>query len=424
MTKLAGLLGLSPDDMRSTRALGAVIGLDTLAEFLVEGVATAAFLARIGAALLPLAMAARALAEVVASLAYGRLARRWSPQRTLRGVGLVGAVAIAACAAVSGSVAGVWAAFVCASVLARLRVIHFGVLALEELEGGAAPRVLPVVYGCARVGAIVAGPVLALAAGPLGMAPLLVAAAAVYALSASMQGRWLGDRAAPKLPRSDGHHGSVRPPSLREDDEAPPSLAARVPRRAPRWLLAAILVGSGALAAGRIALRTQSGAILEASFTEAHLASVLGVYFAVAGTAALLLQLGVVGRVLSADGLPWLNLGWAGAYLGAQVLLAFGPATVVVALAALLVEKELRNAVRTPVANLLYEAMPPERRAPARTLVIGVTIPLVSLAVGLALGTTGAPPAALAAVGISAAVVLALAAWAQNRAWRASPGAG
>lgn len=411
MSRFERWLGLSPDDVHPTRALGAIIGLDTLAELLVEGVATAAFLVRIGAALLPLAMAARALAEVVVALAYGRLAARWSAARTLRGVAVAGALAVGLCAFGVGTIAGVWAAFVVASVLARLRVIHFGVLALETLEGGAAPRVLPVVYACARAAALVAGPVLALAAGPLGTAPLLAAAAGVYALCALVQGRWLGRGAAVR---------SQPVPSLQLDDEAPPSLATDAPRQSPRWLLGAILVGAAALAAGRIALRTQSGAILEASFTEARLTSVLGVYFAVAGCVALLLQLGVVGRVLAADGLPFLNLGWAVAYLGAQLLLALGPATVAIALGARLVESELRNAVRTPVANLLYDAMPPERRAPARTLVIGVTIPLVSLAGGLALGATGAPPVALAAVGIAAAVVLALAAWAQNRAWRAS----
>ncbi len=411
MSRFRRLLGLEASDVRVTRGLGTVLGLDALAEFLIEGVATAAFLTRVGAAALPLALAARAAAEVVVSLAYGRLAVRWSTQRTLRGVALLGAVVIALCAAITGSPAGVWATFIAASVLARLRVIHFGVLALEELEGGAAPRVLPVVYACARAGAIVAGPVLAFAAGPLGTAPLLVLAAGVYGLSGLTQGRWIQRRAARR---------SLVAPSLQVEDAAPPSLGAPAPRRATRWLLPAILIGAAALATGRIALRTQSGAILEASFTEARLASVLGIYFVVAGAVALLLQLGVVGRVLSADGLPWLNLGWAAAYLGAQALLAFGPATVAIALGARMVESELRNAIRTPVANLLYDAMPPERRAPARTLVIGVTIPLVSLAGGLALGATGAAPTTLAVVGVVAAVVLALAVWTQNRAWRAS----
>lgn len=412
MSRLERLLGLAPSDLRSTRALGGVLGLDTLAEFLVEGVATAAFLARIGAAALPLALAARALAEVIVSLAYGRLAGRWSAQRTLRGVAVLGTVVIAVCAVVAGSRAGTWTVFICASVLARLRVIHFGVVALEELEGGAAPRALPVVYACARAGAMVAGPVLALASGPLGATPLLAVAAGVYAVSAVLQGRWL------RRPTS-GRSGP--PPSLQTEGEAPPSRAGSLPRRSPRWLLAAIVVGVAALAAGRIALRTQSGAILQASFSEARLASVLGIYFAVAGGVALVLQLGLVGRLLDADRLPWLNLGWALAYLGAQLLLALGPATVAVALGARMVESELRNAVRTPVANLLYDAMPPERRAPARTLVIGVTVPLVSLVSGLALGVAGSPKAALAAVGIAAASVLALAAWAQNRAWRAAP---
>jgi hypothetical protein len=179
-----------------------------------------------------------------------------------------------------------------------------------------------------------------------------------------------------------------------------------------------ILVGAVALAVGRLALTTQSGAILEAHYDEAALARVFGVYFALANLLGLVLQLGLVGRVLRAGGLPWLNTGWSALYLSAQALLAFGPAIVPVALGARLVESELRNAARTPVANLLYEGLPPERRAGARTWVIGVAIPLASLAAGAALALSSWTSALLSLVGVTAALVLLAATLAQNRAWR------
>ena len=101
-------------------------------------------------------------------------------------------------------------------------------------------------------------------------------------------------------------------------------------------------------------------------------------------------------------------------------MLVFRPPSVAVALGARMVESELRNGIRTPVANLLYEAIPATERARARTLVIGVTVPLASLAGGVALGLLKARPIPLAILGMGAAVALCLTSWAQNRGWRAS----
>ncbi len=110
-----------------------------------------------------------------------------------------------------------------------------------------------------------------------------------------------------------------------------------------------------------------------------------------------------------------MNSGWAFIYLLAQIVLSFAPPLVIVALGARMVESELRNAVRTPVANLLYEAMPSERRAFARTLVIGVAVPLSTVAGGVLLIALGSHASALGALGVAAAVVLFGATWLQNR---------
>lgn len=405
---LAGVLGLEPRDVRPAWRLGSVLGVNGLAETLIEGVVTSAFLVRVGARALPAALAARAVAEVLASLVYGRRAARLPPRRALLAIAVVATAVFAGCAPELDHRAGLYVAYVLASVVARLTVIHFGVLALAELGGGA-PRALPVVYAGARLGGVAAGPILALASGRVAPGWLLAGGALGYAGSAALQLAW---------PRSDQVAPGTPPPL----QDGPPSISARAPVREVRSLLPAIVVGAAALAFGRVALRTQSGAILEACFTEAELARVLGVYFSAAGLIAVVLQLGAVGRLLDRGALPVLNLGWSLLYAGAQALLAFGPASVAVALGARLVEGELRNAIRTPVANLLYDAMPATRRSWARTLAIGVTVPLASLCAGVALAATHASLAWVGALGVVAAAVLAGASWVQNRGWAAGTG--
>lgn len=408
--RLADLVGLEPGDVRPAWRLGSVLGINGLAETLVDGVVTSAFLARVGAHALPAALAARAVAEVVASVAYGRFAARLPPRRALLAIALAAAATFGACAPLFAARAALFVAFVLASVIARLTVIHFGVLALSELDGGSAPRALPVVYAAARLGGVVAGPVLAVGSGRVAPGWLLAGGALGYVASAALQLGW---------PRPD-HAGPGDVPSL---PEGPPSLTARPPRVShSRILLPAIVVGAAALAFGRVALRTQSGAVLEAAYSEAELARVLGLYFSAAGLVAVALQLGTVGRLLDRGFLPALNLGWSTLYMGAQALLALGPPSVAIALGARLVEGELRNAVRTPVANLLYDAMPPERRAWARTIAIGVAVPVAALVAGVTLAATGAAMAWVGALGIAAAVVLTASSWAQNRGWTASNG--
>lgn len=354
-----------------------------------------AFIARVGAAALPAALALRALGEVLLSLGFERGLARSSPGRAMRAVVLAGVALFVAMAAALSTSAGTYAGFVVVTAMARIKSIHFGVLALAELQGPGAARALPLVHAGGRLGGVAAGPLLALAGPTLGPPWLAAAAAGLYASTTLL------------LLRARGAPPSVAPAAA----PAPESSAGT-------GLLAAILVGAVALALGRLALITQSGAILERAYAEAELNRVLGAYFTGANLLAFLLQALVVGRVLGAGGLPLLNTGWSLLYLAAQALLSLGPASVLVALSARLVESELRNALRTPVASLLYEAMPAARRAFARTLVIGVAVPAASLVGGLGLGFAQAHPRALSALGLGAAALIVLSGWAQNRAYR------
>lgn len=389
------MFGVEPEELPGVRRLALLLALTTGAELVAEGVVLSAFIARIGAAALPTALALRALGEVLLSLGFERGLARSSPGRAMRAVVLAGVVLFVAAAATLSSSAGVYAGFVVVTAMARIKSIHFGVLALAELPGPSAARALPLVHAGGRLGGVAAGPLLALGGPALGPHWLVAVAAGLYASTTLF------------LLRARGAPPSVAPAAASGPD---PSAAT--------GLLAAILVGAVALALGRLALVTQSGAILERAYGEAELNRVLGLYFTGANLLAFLLQALMVGRVLGAGGLPLLNSGWSLLYLAAQALLSFGPASVLVALSARLVESELRNALRTPVASLLYEAIPAARRALARTLVIGVAVPAASLVGGLGLGFAQAHPQVLSALGLGAAALIVLSAWAQNRAYR------
>lgn len=391
---LARFFGIDPAATGSVRRLATLLALTTGAEILAEGVLLSAFLARVGAASLPTALALRAVIEVVVSLGFERLLAKTSPSKAMRIVVVTGCLLLSTSALSVSSSAGAFAAYVVVSSAARIKAIHFGVLALAELEATSAATALPLVQAGGRLGGVVAGPLLAVS-GPLVGSAWAVAGAAVLQLLSVLC-----------IQTPAGTSASVSP------GEAPSPSTER-----GSGLLVAIVLGAVALALGRLALVTQSGAILERAYGETDLNRVLGVYFAIANTLAFLLQALVVGRVLGAGGLPWLNTGWSVLYLAAQACLSFAPPLVLVALSARLVEGELRNALRTPVATLLYEAMPAARRAFARTLVIGVTVPAASLIGGLGLGYANAHPSVLTAVGLAAALGLVASSWAQNRGW-------
>lgn len=406
------VLGIQPTDTPRFFELGSVMSLTTFGDFVVEGAVTAAFLVRIGPAALPAALAVRAVAEVLVSLVFDRATARLSPRRALGIATLFGALLLPLCALVVNRSYGVWTAYVLASVLARVKVIHFGVLALAELPGARSLRVLPLLHAGGRLGAMLAGPVVLVLAPATGARGLLVASALVYGLSA-----WLLRESPEKVPVSSSEARTFA------DSEIPPSSLAAPPTvsgSAVSRLLMATLIGAVALAVGRLALVTQSGAILAKSYSEAELAHVLGLYFLGANAFALFLQVAFVGRWLARGGLAFLNSGWSLLYLVAQLLLSLAPPFVLVALGARMVESELRNSVRTPVASLLYEAMPPERRAFARTLVIGVAVPVASVAGGLLLVLFNSHPLVLSSLGVGAAVLLFFATWAQNRYFRAA----
>ncbi len=380
----------------SEARLAWLLGSAQAAETAIDALILARFIEQLGAAALPLALALRAVVDAVGSIAAERaLGGVHSARRISAALGLGWLLCGAMLLAPSWHL-GIYGVFVLISLVTRQRAIDFGVLALEALPRGKREAALPTVYAAGRVGSMLSGGLLLLAGSS---ALVAIGAMLGFALAFGWAGRFSAVSAA---------------------DAAAP--ASEVTEHGPRSMLLALLIGAVALAVGRVALVTQSGEILAAAFDEQSLVRVLGAYNIVAALVSLGLQLTFVRGLLGRGKLPWVNGSWGIGYLLGQLglglahLAAVGWGVVGLALGARLVDGELRSALRGPITNLLYEAMPRQDRRRARTWVIGVAVPLGGLVAGLLLHRLGSP-SVLAWVGIISGAFVCATSLAQGLLW-------
>ncbi len=369
---LSGLMG-GPTSVSApgARRLGWLLASAQAGETALDALMLARFVEHIGSAGLPLALAVRAGLDALGSLLAERFLGGFGAAQRITGAMFLGAGLCALSLFAGHASWAIYIGFIGCSLVTRQRSIDFGVLTLERLPRGRREHHLPSVYALGRVGALASGAVL-LALG----AHFLVAALAALGFFAAMASAW-GSR---------GGAGT--------EAATPPSATAM---GGSHGMLAALMFGALALAAGRVALITQSGGILEHAYDEHTLVRVLGGYSVVTALLSLLLQVSYLRRWLAAGHLEWINGAWGLGYLLGQLGLALtslvSPAAAVpLALGARWVDGELRAALRGPVTNLLYEVMPAADRRRARTWVIGVTVPLGGLAAGVALSRLGSPP--------------------------------
>ncbi|MEZ4234164.1 MAG: hypothetical protein R3B89_33630 [Polyangiaceae bacterium] len=382
---------------QGARRLGLLLASAQAGETALDALMLARFVEQIGATALPLALAMRAGVDAVGSVLAERLLGRFPAARRIAAMMALGG-ALCVLSLVVREAWAIYVGFVGCSLVTRQRSIDFGVLTLERLPRGRREHHLPGVYALGRVGALLSGGVL-LIAGAHAVVALLAAfgflAATVAAGGAA--GADSPDPAAPaSVTESQGSHG----------------------------MLTALMLGALALAAGRVALITQSGGILERAFDEHTLVRVLGGYSVVTALVSLLLQISFLRRWLSGGQLEWVNGIWGLGYLLGQLGLALtsgvSPGLAVpLALGARWVDGELRAALRGPVTNLLYEVMPARDRRRARTWVIGVTVPLGGLVAGLALNQVGSSPV-LAWTGGVAGLCVGISTLIQGRLWARS----
>lgn len=371
----------------------------------------ATFVARAGSERLFLVLACNALLSPLVALGFARVVGRRTSRATMA----------AACAfAVATSVGALgmllvpgerpaWAvaAYVAHELASTIVTVHWGVFLLSHLGGGAAMRGVAVVYAASRAGAVVAG----LAIGPLvvstgsvgglGLAAACFVGAALLALSARR-----GERASlDSVPPAAGERRAT-------------ASALQLMTRSP--LLRAIAIATAAMILTRVLLRFQQQSVLE-SHGERALAGMLGLYTAGANVVGVVLQLGLVGRLLARVGLTRANLLYASATVLAQVAL-LGAAALPAALGARFVDGELKDAIKTPLSSLFYEAFPRAERAQARAVILSAVSPAANLAGAGALAALAAThsPWGSAAAGAAACALFVAATVVQNRRYEAA----
>ena len=410
------LFGMEPGDLRP--ALGLMTVYAAVGGAVAAGDATvqAVFLSRAGADRLPEVLLARALALPLLAALYARLARHRSPRAVM-----VTLAALATLAAIGGWIlmerdgGGSLVAYVLHEVVTSLVTVHWGVYLLDHLSGPRALRAVPVVHAAARLGAAVAGamlaPLVALTDAPSGM--LLTASLFFLVAPLTVLRRPTGERVSPPERRaslapadSDATEASIPPP--------PPEGYRRL-LSSP--LLPALVVSTGVMVFVRYALRYQQQTVLE-TISEAELVGLLAWYAAAGNLIGVVLQVVIMGRVLSRVGLTLTNMAYAVMAAIAQGLLLLTPG-LGSALFARFADSELKHAIKTPLSSLFYEAFEPQDRAPARAVVLGFASPAAQVlaSVGLfALVDLGTPTTA-ATVGIVACALFVVSTVAQNRGY-------
>jgi AAA family ATP:ADP antiporter len=252
--------------------------------------------------------------------------------------------------------------------------IHWGVLLLDCFSGRDARRTFPFIYTGARLGAVLGGVVLTTLAHLLGAAHLLIVAGGLLLASALLS---LGlTRIAAPAPESGLARESAagRIAHIREGL----ALGLRVP------LVRAIAVATLFMVICRYGLRYRYSATFAASFGEAELTAFYGSYKAIANAGSIVVQLVITSRLLVYAGITLTNLSYSvcifSAFIGLSALQG-----ITTAVAARLVDYELKAAIKTPLSNLFYGALPSEQRPAGRAFVLGLVVPVATVGASLVL---------------------------------------
>jgi len=356
-----------------------------------------------------------AIVRVVASFAYAALFERLlghdpSPERAARldAVVVGGAcVTFAASAlfATSDNPSILYAVCLAQLVLSPLLpLIAFNTTA-SALAARHAKRVLPLVAGAATVGSIAVGAAASVLAKTLGVASILGLAAVLAACAAPLLQRFAGGSSSD--PRSLREPETRRAPDTRRAgagaslrDAA--SDIAKIP--AVRVVVAFAFFGAMATSFSDYAFK----AALKASYGQADVAAVLGIFSVVSNAVVLLLQVLVTGPLVARLGVGR-TLALFPSLLGAAGLAAFALPPVVGTGLARLAEVVVRYGVGNSVADVLIVPLARAIRTRAKVLVKGAASPLGALFAGVCLAAFGdAGPPRFWQLGLLAAACAAL----------------
>lgn len=413
---IARLLNVEADQLGKLTFLWLLYLLFTAAFQLGDGVNQTLFLKRVGVQFLPYMFMIKAALDVVMAVVYVPLAARLGHSRTLKlilaGAG-VGALALWFPARQGlGFSYPLLYGFI--EAVGTLIKIHWGVLLLDCYSQQAARRAFPLIYTGARIGAVAGGLILGPLARPLGPANLLPVCGGLYLAASALAlrvDRYLRPAAEAEPDRSLARESAAgRVTHLRQGL----SVGLRHP------LLRAIALSTAAMVLCRYGLRYIYSATFASSYGEAELAAFYGLYMAAANGASILVQVLVTSRLLVHAGVTVTNLLYALCVLGVYLTLGAWPG-LVAAVVARLMENELKAAIKTPLSNLFYGALPPQQRAAGRAFNLGLVVPLFTVLASLVLASA-AGVRAIPWWGTALAVLFVAGSAVQNRAYRAVEG--
>jgi CRP-like cAMP-binding protein len=373
-----------------------------------EAIVQAAFLQRVGVQYLPWVFISSAACSLGALFIYTAFADRVSNTRLLI------AIMSISCAGVVLGLAGLAAGQVSLAYLLLYLVLNVPLMDVYNVHWAtyvngfydirAAKRIVPVLGTAARLAGIIAGlsmPLLNRLFSPSAIIAVMGLALAVMAALAAAMPRILGERRA----------GCTGSPGLRNLAGARLRAGLTRPgRRAPGWVQGVTRAYSANLREGYqqiarspflawMALSTlsmtillallnyQASAVFQAELkTTVQISNFLGVLSGLANLVILPIQLFLLSRLITRLGLgnvslvyPFVNLAAAG-----SLVVAPGLGT---AAFAYLDRTALRTAFRSPIDNLLYNAVPLRVKARTRAFVGGLVVPVGTIAGGLLLLT-------------------------------------
>ena len=353
---------------------------------LADGLSLTLFVQRAGAARLPLYYGLSAVGMAVAAGLYMSYAGRFSGGRVfhviLAGPSLLFLLIWLAVGTGQGDVRLLGLLFLGREIAMSLVLLHFGTWLLDYFTRGELNRVMPVIYAGGRIGGIVGGAMLqhlSQVVAPIHLMLLLVAL-----LVLAMGGVALIQRRVPLVEEEETIPNSAAGTRPLEPD-APRNLAGF-----PRFLWASpllfwITVSTVALFACRTMLSVQYNGFLETAFpSEAETARFLGLYTQIALAGSLVVQLFVINRIIALVGLKGAHLLYA-SLLASAAMLTLLPMTLATAVAARLVENELRFCLRNPVSQMIVNQFSKATRLLARAWSLGLLIPLSTLAASVAM---------------------------------------
>jgi hypothetical protein len=381
---LSRLLYLQPGQLRRAWPFFVLYFVLFAALTLADGLSLALVVARSGAGQLPRLQAISAFFVMLAVGGYLHAANRLQSERIF--LGILGGPMILFVSIGIGLACGVLESpgmgllFLGREVLFVLVLLHFGAYLQDYFLRAELDRVMPVIYAGGRVGGIAGGALLE--HGSRQAAPSLLLFLVAALLAAGMVGIKLIHLGAAKVEEPDETVTGDPAPCLASAGNSPRGFLALL-WRSP--LLFWITISTAALFFCRSGLTLQCSLCFEKEFAgDAGLAQFLGRYSQIALAASLLLQLGVVGRLVAWLGLRGAQLVYA-AMIAAAALSGWGEMTLAAAVFARFVEGELRYGLRNPLAQMTVNRFPKPIRTQVRAWSLGFLIPAATLAASLGL---------------------------------------